>query len=258
MRFLEYETWRIHPEASKEEHDNMVRTWFKYVVNNKKNLFYEWVSARYFRQTDAKGNPNGVYAMVFEYDNWVGHHAYKYRKLHSYEIDDGVYAIYASNDPYQFFDLDHVNIDCLEPYVREEWLKYEKDIDVHDKDSFYQYVAWKMKDGATIEGQEAAVAEWFRYIDANRESLYPELLSAKYFRQCDNERNATGMYSMVLKFKSTAAYQAFQARKVTNPKDYTIGGSLAPQNYFNPALTDVVYFDPQETELWFDYSEVMG
>ena len=105
----------------------MIETWFRYVVENKKELFDEWVSARYYQQCDKEGNPNGVYVMLFEYDSLEGHHAYKSRKLHSYALNDGQYAQYAANDPYQFFDLTTVNIDCMQPLKTDLWFDYSKE-----------------------------------------------------------------------------------------------------------------------------------
>jgi len=64
--------------------------------------------------------------MLFEYDCVEGHHAYKNRKLHSYALNDGDYATYASNDPYQFFNLDYVNIDCLQELKPNLWFDFNK------------------------------------------------------------------------------------------------------------------------------------
>lgn len=111
-RFLEYELWRVHPSVDMSDYESMVDTWFRYVVENKEELFPEWVSGSYFTQLNHDGSPNGVFVMLFEYDSLEGHHAYKSRKLHSYAINDGRYAQYAANDPYQFFDLSTVRIDC--------------------------------------------------------------------------------------------------------------------------------------------------
>ena len=121
-RFLEYETWRVDPAASQEGYENMIETWFKYVAENKEQLFKEWVSAGYYAQSNANGVKNGVYVMLFEYDCIEGHHAYKSRKLYSYAMNDGIYATYAKNDPYQFFDPASVNIDCMQPLLPELWI----------------------------------------------------------------------------------------------------------------------------------------
>lgn len=126
QRFLEYETWRVADDVVWTDYENMIETWFKYVVEKKKELFEEWASASYYRQCDADGNPNGIYVMLFEYDCVEGHHAYKNRKLHSYALNDGDYATYASNDPYQFFNLDYVNIDCLQELKPNLWFDFNK------------------------------------------------------------------------------------------------------------------------------------
>ena len=133
QRFLEYETWRVAPDVNWADYENMIRTWFKYVVEKKKELFDEWICGSYYQQCDRDGNPTGVYVMLFEYDSLDGHHAYKSRKLHSYALNDGDYATYASNDPYQFFDLDHVNIDCLQEQKTDLWFDYSKEKEAEGK-----------------------------------------------------------------------------------------------------------------------------
>ena len=45
MGFLEYETWRLKKDCPMDAYENMIETWFRYVVEKKKELFEEWVSA---------------------------------------------------------------------------------------------------------------------------------------------------------------------------------------------------------------------
>ena len=66
MHFLEYETWRLKKDIKVEDYDQIIRDWFQFLKDNKDELFPEWVSARYYRQTDRDGNPTGVFIMVFE------------------------------------------------------------------------------------------------------------------------------------------------------------------------------------------------
>lgn len=122
-RFIEYEIWRVDPNVDWKGYENMIETWFKYVVEKKKELFGEWISGSYYQQCDENGKPSGVYVMIFEYDSIEGHHAYKSRKLHSYALNDGQYAQYARNDPYQFFDLNYVNIDCMQEEQIDSWIR---------------------------------------------------------------------------------------------------------------------------------------
>lgn len=121
MHFLEYETWRLKKDINLADYDKIIRDWFEFVKTNRKELFPEWVSASYYRQTDRDGNPTGVFVMIFEYDSLEGHHAYKERRKNW----DGPYEAYKAVDPYQeFFDLETVTTEYLQPMETESWFCY--------------------------------------------------------------------------------------------------------------------------------------
>lgn len=63
MRFLEYETWRLKKNIDPAAYDKIISDWFKFLKDNYDELFPEWVSAKYYRQTDREGNPTGVFIM---------------------------------------------------------------------------------------------------------------------------------------------------------------------------------------------------
>ena len=123
MRFLEYETWRLKKDIDMEAYDKIIKDWFAFVVKNRQELFPEWVSAKYYRKTDRDGNPNGLFVMMFEYEALEGHHAYKERR----KDWDGPYEAYKAVDPYQeFFELDSVTTEYLQPQEVESWFDFSK------------------------------------------------------------------------------------------------------------------------------------
>ena len=123
MRFLEYETWRLKKDIDMEAYDKIIKDWFAYVVKNRQELFPEWVSAKYYRKTDRDGNPNGLFVMMFEYESLEGHHAYKERR----KDWDGPYEAYKAVDPYQeFFELESVTTEYLQPQEVESWFDFSK------------------------------------------------------------------------------------------------------------------------------------
>ena len=123
MRFLEYETWRLKKDIDMEAYDKIIKDWFAFVVKNRQELFPEWVSAKYYRKTDRDGNPNGLFVMMFEYESLEGHHAYKERR----KDWDGPYEAYKAVDPYQeFFELDSVTTEYLQPQEVESWFDFPK------------------------------------------------------------------------------------------------------------------------------------
>ena len=123
MRFLEYETWRLKKDIDMEAYDKIIKDWFAFVVKNRQELFPEWVSAKYYRKTDRDGNPNGLFVMMFEYASLEGHHAYKERR----KDWDGPYEAYKAVDPYQeFFELESVTTEYLQPQEVESWFDFSK------------------------------------------------------------------------------------------------------------------------------------
>ena len=123
MRFLEYETWRLKKDIDMEAYDKIIKDWFAFVVKNRQELFPEWVSAKYYRKTDRDGNPNGLFVMMFEYESPEGHHAYKERR----KDWDGPYEAYKAVDPYQeFFELESVTTEYLQPQEVESWFDFSK------------------------------------------------------------------------------------------------------------------------------------
>ena len=123
MRFLKYETWRLKKDIDMEAYDKIIKDWFAFVVKNRQELFPEWVSAKYYRKTDRDGNPNGLFVMMFEYESLEGHHAYKERR----KDWDGPYEAYKAVDPYQeFFELDSVTTEYLQPQEVESWFDFSK------------------------------------------------------------------------------------------------------------------------------------
>ena len=123
MRFLEYETWRLKKDIDMEAYDKIIKDWFAFVVKNRQELFPEWVSAKYYRKTDRDGNPNGLFVMMFEYESLEGHHAYKERR----KDWDGPYEAYKAVDPYQeFFELDSVTTEYLQPQEVDSWFDFSK------------------------------------------------------------------------------------------------------------------------------------
>ena len=123
MRFLDYETWRLKKDIDMEAYDKIIKDWFAFVVKNRQELFPEWVSAKYYRKTDRDGNPNGLFVMMFEYESLEGHHAYKERR----KDWDGPYEAYKAVDPYQeFFELESVTTEYLQPQEVESWFDFSK------------------------------------------------------------------------------------------------------------------------------------
>jgi hypothetical protein len=119
MSFIEFETWKIKP-GYQNEHDDMIRQWFNFVVTHQTEMFPEWKSIRHFQQVSREGEPTGTYIMEFEYHTREGHHAYKARR----KDWSGPYADYKLVDPYQFFDLESVTTEYWVPREEGLWTEF--------------------------------------------------------------------------------------------------------------------------------------
>jgi len=120
MSFLEVESWTIK-EGKQEEHDQIIRDWFRYVKEHHADMFQEWKSARYYRQLTRDGKPTGRYTMIFEFYTHEGFLAYKERR----KDWSGPYADYKKVDPYEYFDLSTVTEEYWEPQETELWFDFE-------------------------------------------------------------------------------------------------------------------------------------
>lgn len=118
--FIEYETWRI-ADGNEAAHHQMIRDWFAFVHKHHADLFAEWKSARYFRQTDIDGEPTGTYIMLFEFHSLAGHHAYKERR----KDWSGPYKAYKQVDPYSLFEPDTVTTEYWEPQETDLWFEFD-------------------------------------------------------------------------------------------------------------------------------------
>jgi len=120
MSLLEVEKWEI-AEGNEEAHHQMIRAWFQFVKEHYAELFAEWKSTRYYRETDRDGQPTGRYVMLFEFRSVEGHHAYKERR----KDWSGPYAAYKAVDPYQFFKHESVTIEYWEPQEVNLWFEFD-------------------------------------------------------------------------------------------------------------------------------------
>lgn len=265
MRFLEFETWKLKQDCPMDDYNHMIETWFQYVAANKKKLFQEWVSAKYFNKCDREGNPTGEFVMLFEYDSLEGHHAYKERKLHSYEVNDGMYAEYAQNDPYQFFDLDHVDIIYMQPLNTDLWFDYTEEKRAIEKANgvhlqrFLEYETWRVASDVVWADYENMIETWFKYVVEKKKELFDEWVSARYYQQCDKDGNPNGVYVMLFEYDSLEGHHAYKSRKLhsyaLNDGDYAVYASNDPYQFFDLDHVNIDCLQELKPELWFNYDQ---
>lgn len=122
MHFLEFETWKLKDGVNVAEYDQMLKDWFQFLHDHKEELFQEWISAKYFKETDIEGVVTGRYIMLFEYESLEGHHTYKKRRNYQ-----GPYEPYKLVDPYyHYFNHEETTCSFWQPIEPENWVDVER------------------------------------------------------------------------------------------------------------------------------------
>jgi hypothetical protein len=118
MSFIEIESWEI-TEGNEKGHHQKIREWFRFVKEHQPELFAEWKSARYYRQTDVNGHPTGRYLMAFEFHSVEARRAYKERR----KDWSGAYAAYQQVAPDPHFKPGSEQAEYWEPHETNLWLE---------------------------------------------------------------------------------------------------------------------------------------
>ncbi|TCO47399.1 hypothetical protein [Actinocrispum wychmicini] len=121
MSIFEVESWNVRADVDPAEYHEGMRTWFRWVADNRAELFPEWRSASYYHEVNQPDMaPTGRYTMLFEYHSEQARREYKERR----KDWSGPYAEYKKVDPYEPF-LTNVDLDYWEPLERGLWLPGE-------------------------------------------------------------------------------------------------------------------------------------
>ncbi len=231
MKFFEYETWELAADATEAAHSDMIKAWFNYVKSNKDKLFSEWVSARHFVMSTQGGEAKSKYAMIFEYNNCEGHHAYKARKQESLESDDGVYSEYNNLDPYKLFNTDTVGIEYMVPAAKESWINYSS-----EGEGFYKLILWNVSEGNTKKQEEVEIISW---LEAMKPLCGSEMQAISLYSFCGKDGEEAPGFGLLLKFSSPEA-MATHAKNLSYPKLYVKNATTT-------------FLKPLQTDEWFDY-----
>ncbi|NLO70420.1 MAG: hypothetical protein GX102_05660 [Porphyromonadaceae bacterium] len=121
---------------------------------------------------------------------------------------------------------------------------------------FLEYETWRIKEGVKMEDYDKIIRDWFRYIVSHREELFPEWISAKYYRKTDREGNPTGVYVMIFEYDSLEGHHAYKERRKNWDGPYAEYKLYDPyQEYFDLESVTTEYFQPLQKEEWFDFED---
>ena len=119
MSFIEIESWEV-ADGHEAAHDQMMDEWFRFVKENQPALFAEWKSVRYYRQTDATGQPTGRLLMMFEFHSAEARRVYKERR----KDWSGPYEAYRRVAPDAHFRSGSEEAEFWEPQETAWWLEF--------------------------------------------------------------------------------------------------------------------------------------
>jgi hypothetical protein len=90
------------------------------------------------------------------------------------------------------------------------------------------------------------IRRWFAMVREHHAELLAEWESARYYRQVLREGKPTGTYIMLFESHGRDGRRAYKERR----KEWS-----GPYELFEPGTVVAKYWEPQETERWFEFAK---
>ena len=121
---------------------------------------------------------------------------------------------------------------------------------------FLEYETWRLKKDIDMEAYDKIIKDWFAFVVKNRQELFPEWVSAKYYRKTDRDGNPNGLFVMMFEYESLEGHHAYKERRKDWDGPYEAYKAVDPyQEVFELESVTTEYLQPQEVESWFDFSK---
>lgn len=78
---------------------------------------------------------------------------------------------------------------------------------------FLEYETWRLKKDIDMEAYDKIIKDWFAFVVKNRQELFPEWVSAKYYRKTDRDGNPNGLFVMMFEYESLEGHHAYKERR---------------------------------------------
>jgi hypothetical protein len=118
--------------------------------------------------------------------------------------------------------------------------------------SFVEVESWSIKEGSEA-AHDDMIRQWFQYVETHHADMFQEWKSARYYRQVDAEGKPLGRYIMLFEFHTREGHDAYKERRKDWSGPYAEYKSVDPYPFFNLESVRIEYWEPQETELWFEF-----
>lgn len=120
--------------------------------------------------------------------------------------------------------------------------------------SFFEVETWKPKVGCEKDHDDM-VRQWFVYVKAHHDEMFPEWKSARYFREVDrNTGEPTGRYMMIFEYHTHEGFLAYKDRRKDWSGPYAEYKKVDPYQFFDLETVMVTHWEPQEEDWWLDFT----
>ena len=75
---------------------------------------------------------------------------------------------------------------------------------------FLEYETWRLKKDIDMEAYDKIIKDWFAFVVKNRQELFPEWVSAKYYRKTDRDGNPNGLFVMMFEYEALEVHHAYK------------------------------------------------
>ena len=121
---------------------------------------------------------------------------------------------------------------------------------------FLEYETWRLKKDIDMEAYDKIIKDWFAFVVKNRQELFPEWVSAKYYRKTDRDGNPNGLFVMMFEYESLEGHHAYKERRKDWDGPSEAYKAVDPyQEFCELDSVTTEYLQPQEVESWFDFSK---
>ena len=121
---------------------------------------------------------------------------------------------------------------------------------------FLEYETWRLKKDIDMEAYDKIIKDGFAFVVKNRQELFPEWVSAKYYRKTDRDGNPNGLFVMMFEYESLEGHHAYKERRKDWDGPYEAYKAVDPyQEFFELDSVTTEYLQPHEVESLFDFSK---
>jgi hypothetical protein len=119
--------------------------------------------------------------------------------------------------------------------------------------SFYALETWIPNPDQKVDHDDM-IRQWFAYVKAHKEDMFPEWESAQYYHEVDRDTGQqTGRYMMLFGYVSHEGFLAYKERRKDWSGPYAEYKKVDPYQFFNLESVTENFWVPDETDLWLKF-----